>query len=526
MGHLWPMMLSSLVVPFSSVACASSIVCTNLAPILCSSTESMNFVTNAWSTRNTTASPSGDSDVDDETLRRDLGSGVGTVKDAMTVGSLLPTDQMTQRNVSRSRTKTVFLLRYPPPNSKQKQRLYIRPKILLQLHQTSQGSHPIPVFDVLRSFAFASTSIRKLPRVLPRISASGEEGVVIVSSEDYMSANIASGENEDRSPDDRVTPREVVATISIPSDNFQGSPDICLNSGGEWKASRLPKGGYEFVSIDEHGLKKVARWIPRHTKITKSSSSAFLTSSEASSVGKSFNFSLIDSRCRQHAVIASLNAQSIDVWSHYTRPSSVHAGPTAKGQPSPSDAEEESEHVEVDELLRKLIVVSGLWVAFTVGFSPNSQYEESASVVPVDASKVIKHQRRSLSLNLGESKPSSCTLSSVSAPTPNEIHRRRSSAQQRIASPVISTSQMIGHSSHSTRRAKNEPCRTFIDGNICQRQGVPFISDRTAVTPLVAERCRNNSEKRVTSPEVQSKKLKNLDKLLHPFKRLPGSDMR
>ena len=56
--------------------------------------------------------------------------------------------------------------------------------------------------------------------------------------------------------------------------------------------------------------------------------------------------------------------------------------------------------VETDERLRSLILVTGIWVAFREGFSPNFHYDKLVDSAAHGMSRSPSHKSRSLSLNL------------------------------------------------------------------------------------------------------------------------------
>lgn len=116
---------------------------------------------------------------------------------------------------SWSRPKTSYQLAHPAIHARHKW-LKLRPRTLLQLHQASQRSRPLPVLDVLPSTVFIPLASRSIPQMFRRWIVLGPNDLVIVRSElreqlasDLFEKSIHSG---NKSGDQR----EVVATICQP----------------------------------------------------------------------------------------------------------------------------------------------------------------------------------------------------------------------------------------------------------------------------------------------------------------------
>src|SRR5438046_9723303 len=115
------------------------------------------------------------------------------------------------RKRSAPRTRKSFQLARPPPSFGHKQRLNLRPKLLLQLQHLPPSGRPIPTLDVLPSTFFATKLAANLPRVFfRRRDGLCLHDMVVVSSESYdapMDKNLA---DEDGSGDDGWSSRDVI----------------------------------------------------------------------------------------------------------------------------------------------------------------------------------------------------------------------------------------------------------------------------------------------------------------------------
>ncbi|KAI9747590.1 MAG: hypothetical protein M1815_004070 [Lichina confinis] len=294
---------------------------------------------------------------------------------------------------SRARGKTSYHLAHPPPSFMNRQRLRIRPRLLLQLQRVSTTSRPSPALDVHPSTILPPALARKFPSLFRGRDRLGADDLVIATSEAYGSA-----ESDGRNKIEELDARHVVATVSQrrrDRDWRQGKAEICLSDGSVWEATPLPRGAYEFVAVDEHGLSTIARWVPRRSAGAAAAAGAAVRGKSPSpdKDEKRFSFSLINPSQRRHPIIASMSRSSIDVLDTY--PTSA---PPATPQSPSSDAPHrtsffdavgggggggggggESAHVETNDALRTLILVTGIWVAFREGWSQNFSYDDPMS---------------------------------------------------------------------------------------------------------------------------------------------------
>lgn len=298
------------------------------------------------------------------------------------------------RNKSTKCTQTLFQLAHPAPLSKHKI-LRLHAPLLLQLQQISEASRPVPALDVLPSALFAPRLARRCSRVLDGKNGPGHNDLVIMSSQTYEGLSeveaARAGHDEDGDCDDR----EVVAAIcSLKKEEGgnQGKVEIRLNCGSSWLASPLVNGTYEFVSTDESGVLRTARWVPRYWKGRRRATVGQDLLEHSLCNDKTFGFSIVNPDCRRHAIIATLNRHSINIRDQYPVQSSIPT--TLQLSASPAAGPATTEHsesgllhvsstdqtlVDTDEHLRTLIVISGIWVAFREGFSQNFKYRDPFS---------------------------------------------------------------------------------------------------------------------------------------------------
>ncbi|CAG8194499.1 unnamed protein product [Penicillium olsonii] len=310
----------------------------------------------------------------------DFASGEGEMRPASAVARSQAVRSPTGR---RSRSKTAYQFAHPAAHARHK-RLRFRPKLLLQLQQVSQTPRPLPVVDVLPSTSYLPLLARKFPAIYRTRNGLGPNDVVVVISEQYEQTVARIPEKRVSSEDEDEDHREVVATIcqKLQEDaRLKGKAEICLNFGPVWDATPLPSGSYEFVAQTENGV-QVVRWALRSGKSRRMTAPTG-TQREA---GKRFTFSVIDPSTRRHPVIASLTRNQLEVHDEYNIPSRSGTGPTtpSSGMSVASDASDgeaplNSSSVTLDDGLRTLIIITGIWVAFREGWSDNLRYGDPVS---------------------------------------------------------------------------------------------------------------------------------------------------
>ena len=307
--------------------------------------------------------------------------------------------ELSRRKSTRSnKPKTSYSICHPAPSSSTRQKLHRRPQSLLQLHKLCANARPQPAFEVIPSRNFSVRLTRAITTVFRAKHGLCPNDLVVLKAEKYAADE----------PDEEQEARDIIALICKGRKEDGAAPGkakICLPEGRVWEAYPTLNGGYEFFSTDEHGLGLTVRWVP---KKNKDGSKAKETEK------KKFNFSTISPNSRRHPVIATLSKTGMDINDTYKMPDASAATPLStpkQGSTLLADAMEEEnggqEQCETDDRLRQIIVMTGIWVTFKEGWSPNFKYE--------DKEKDINSAQRSPSLQYSPSK--AATFSSpVSTP--------------------------------------------------------------------------------------------------------------
>jgi hypothetical protein len=284
-----------------------------------------------------------------------------------------------------SRPKTTYNLAQPPPITGTRHKLHIRPKVLLQLHQVIPSKRPKPVYEVIPFSLLAPRSTRRLARTFNSKDKLCPTDLLIVKAAEY-----GNKDEDEKSDDERWGTRDVIGII-CPSKKGDKDPsdrtELLLDDGSSWEVTNMPNGGYEFSFTDDHGLNLKRRWIPKSAharRVSTMSNSSQALGSPVLPDEKKFNFSTISASSRRHPVIASLSRTSIDVLESYTMPSAT-SPPTpslpsldlSTPLPTPASITEPTSFldkdrlpVKTDDALRRFIVLSGIWVAFSENWSP------------------------------------------------------------------------------------------------------------------------------------------------------------
>ena len=432
----------------------ASHICSTFCPI----THSMTYIASALSPRPASAKsmlsfPSTHSSILEESTPEELSDGECVANDTRATSLAREPRVKTKSTSSVKRAaKTVFHLAHPPPVSVHKQHLHIRPRVLLQLQKISGTSRPTPVLEVLPSFVFASRLARRFPRTFKGKAGLGADDLVIVSSENYKAEGSDNEELDGIFEGDKWEKREIMAAICQPAKDEVGSQakaEVCLSSGPSWTASRLASGAYEFTSADEHGLRSVARWVPKQPRGNQRVPPA--GGRRSSWDERKFNFSLLNPNSRRHAVIASLDRRSIEVASRYTDPPSLRRDTTSSTQStSTSSASMDpvpKDPVETTPALRSLIIATGIFVSFQEGFSSLFKHSDSA---PASPSLGSKHQRRNLSMN--SIQPSSEQILSPTSSKFGNVDGSRARLQHTNSSSAVPLSSSNSHLKAPARR--------------------------------------------------------------------------
>lgn len=291
---------------------------------------------------------------------------------------------------SRSKQDTGFVLAYPPPKLRTKQRRFvqIRPRLVLQLRQLSPDRRPKPTIDVLATCVLAGThAVPRLVRHVPAIframrGSLGRDDLVVAKSEDYDAPSYG-GSSKDGTAGEKekdLDKRDWVAVISpLPPSRVRDRhhpvdrAEIVLADGAVWNAERRPNGSYQFVHVDARGETRTARWVKRGPKPGKPATTADAAAAARPGAECRFTFSMIDPSSRRHPVLATLTPSRLEISHSYNkpplsspRPSPLHsprnaASPPAADPPSPPTS------LPVDSAMRTLIMVTSVWVSLHAG---------------------------------------------------------------------------------------------------------------------------------------------------------------
>ncbi|KAJ5168350.1 uncharacterized protein N7482_003944 [Penicillium canariense] len=343
-----------------------------------------------------------------------------------------PQTNRSYTNKKPSRPKTAYQFAYPATHARHK-RLRLRPKLLLQVQQVSQTPRPLPIIDVLPSTMYLPRLARKFPTLFRQKNGLCPFDVIIVMSELYARTVDATPEKRAGSDDDDEDQREVVATVCQmlqEEARLKRKAEICLNFGPVWEATPLPSGSYEFVARTDDGL-RVMRWALRGGKNRRLSAPP---GTQAPDDTKRFTFSVIDPNTRRHPVLASMTKNQLEVYDEYstvTRSTTGHTTPSSAMSVVSDMSDTETpvdihDAITLDDGLRTLIIVTGIWVAFREGWSRNFSYED---LVPTPNGKALLS-------------PTSSTKSGLLTPTKSENGR-------------------------SVDRDELEPAKEFADGKRC-----------------------------------------------------------
>ena len=329
-------------------------------------------------------------------------------------------DEQNKKNKA-VRTRTTYSLAYPHPTPWRK--LHIRPRKYLQLQQwTGISSRPLPTYEVLPASCFSATS-RKANAKFRRMSrwrnCFGPDEMFVTRAGEYSSAAnaVAAADSASISSDESVSsivqdPGAAIAALCAVNARQKRdgvTADLALDDETVWEATPLANnGGYEFVWTDDHGLRTTVRWVarnlrdrPRQQRAESWTGNASKTKRGSGSIadrqitGKRFTFSTIDPQSRRHPVIATLTNSCMEVYDTYTHPtpkvSTIESSSTEDSSREKDDDVEGNKPVDnmdgrpllstssspvhhTDERIRKLILVSGIWVALQEGWSPNFRY--------------------------------------------------------------------------------------------------------------------------------------------------------
>ncbi|CCF38472.1 hypothetical protein CH063_01918 [Colletotrichum higginsianum] len=387
-------------------------------------------------------------------VSEDEGSLVSEVSDTSTV-------IRSKRSRRAARQCTNYLLAYPPPKLRTKQRRFvqIRPRLLLQLQQLSSDKRPMPAIDVLPSSIIAGTVIlprlaRRFPKMFRVKGQLGMNGLILAKSEDYDTpADDSDGDEKDLDKRDLVAVISPVARREGERRDSSDQTEIVLADGSVWTATQTSNGSYDFVHVDDVGQATTARWVRRNARpLSTATCTAVSTPAPASEY--KFTFSILDPELRRHPVMATLTPTNLEILDNYTtvsqssgrypptRPFSTdHSGShEPSSPPSPALATTKRETHPVDETTRILIAVTSVWVSLRHG-----QGWASTPSPPASASSRPVHSRTVSGNSLCQTRASTFPVTSTE--------------MSQITSPPLAQQQQV-----MAQLAPVIPKRTFSSG--------------------------------------------------------------
>lgn len=269
-------------------------------------------------------------------------------------------------------------------------KLHLRPKVLLQLHQLIPSQRPKPTYELIPFSLLPARSTRRLARTFNTSARLGPHDLLVVKAEAYGSVE------ESQSDHDHWNSREVVGVI-CPAKGDKNT-EICMDDGSSrWDVSDLPNGGFEFNTTDDHGLALKARWVlkPAHSRrvSSMSASSQHSPTLPQGQEDQKYTFSTISASSRRHPIIATLTRSRIDVMDSYTIPPNLpHTPALTPASDVESFISSEQAPIVTDDALRRLILVTGSWIA-----SQNSTTTQTSSFCAETASLFSASHSRSTS---------------------------------------------------------------------------------------------------------------------------------
>lgn len=431
-----------------------------------------------------------------------------------------------------SRSKTVFQIAQPPPSKKLRTRLR-RPRILLQLQQLSEHRRPLPVLDVLPSSYFAPRLAQRFPKIFKGKDSLGPNDIIVTNSNSSGGVPQPGQDASLLSDDEACDSCEVVGTICRQTrkpheDSVSPSAEICLDQGLVWKATPLPRGGYEFNATGADGSLLQARWVRRDRPNQRRATLADTTSA-ASQAAKRFTFSILNPSARRHPVIASMTNESIEVHDQYpaavaqntpklapTSPASILSHETSYFDIQDLISQPKEPLIHTDHHLRSLIVVTGIYVSLEEGLAEGfyrsqrrtrDQGTDSASVVESKApttklgraSTQIFHRHAAVAQDATHVEAPSQTLyraTPTQAASVDSSNRWSFPARLRRAKDdheaIVTGDGVDGRSDDSSRPNSNPspPYSRFSEGSELLKAGasVPFETSRFANANVQGEK--------------------------------------
>lgn len=359
--------------------------------------------------------------------------------------SQTPSAARPRRRRNAPRKTSHYLLALPAPKRGSKKHLFknIRPRLLFQLQELPDNQRPRPTIDVFPASLIAgplvtARYINRFPRIFGVKGELGPHDLILLKSEDY-DTGLSDSEEDHEYIGGRREPLAILSPV-----RGQDCDEIVMEDGAVWRATPGPKGSYNFVHTDKHGISQTLRWAKRNTPVQNqktgnrlSSSAATVASDAASTTEPSdykYTFSIINPQSRRHPILANLTPRSLELFEDFTtvstsqgrfppsRPMSYSFDSAGAKSPPPSpfsvdETSTERQTQPVDEKTKQLIRVTGLWLALRLsGAGPtgdSTDASEASSTLPRErtismsscASHTLKLPRRSTTSNISNTIP-------------------------------------------------------------------------------------------------------------------------
>ncbi|EZF35376.1 hypothetical protein H109_01076 [Trichophyton interdigitale MR816] len=395
------------------------------------------------------------------------------------------------------RSRTILRFAHPPPTTRHK-RLRIRPRLLLQLQQVSNTSRPISVLDVVPSSLFKGRAQRKISGPFAARDRVCTSDLIVLPSDTYGPAG--AGDEEQRPEGDSANEnREPIATISqIRKDDSKSKPsaEICLTDGLHWISESLPNGSYEFTATDEHGVKKCVRWVVRGKRNRSASIHGAGRQSPGPEGGKRLTFSIIDPQTRRHPIIGWLCRTGIEVLDQESL-SSIYSDRKMNQRPESAPAETATRQgpVVIDDKIRQLITITGIWVAFQEGWVGNPLVTSNIESPPSNGPSIS--QLPPSSVVAAERPPNAAVGETQSDDLPTRNNSNRTNNRTSLTSRIRQKGRRAtAPHTRSSSIQKASPRRSYSDDGVSKGSG-PSTPTHTRSCSML---CSANQE---SSPQSQ-----------------------
>lgn len=281
------------------------------------------------------------------------------------------THQSSQRTRPSNRTDTHTLYVFAHPAPVFTDQLYLvkllRPRLYLQLQQpSSDGRNHEPAIDVMSQVPFTGSKwlVSKVRTYASMLTKGGtkspcnKKDIFLLESTEKSSVGI----------DDHIGIQKMIPSLKHLADRkavgvLRNDGQIFTEDGQVRIASMRPNNSFEFTTINNHGEKSVARWVPAKSQRIRSSTT--LSQPRFPPMYEpAFLFSLINPSTRRHAVLATLSPSQLKIKETYQDPTKT---PTLEDSFNERDG-----HVRtVDEETRSLILATAVWLHLHLGWSPS-----------------------------------------------------------------------------------------------------------------------------------------------------------